>query len=93
MDRQVSGIEEAQRRRRPDYGSDQSALGEAKGFLANLISDGPLPVKQVKKAAQDAGVVWRIVRRAQAARDILSRKCSNEWAWQLPTDPVKVANT
>jgi putative DNA primase/helicase len=49
-------------------------LEEAKRFLADLLADGPLPVKTIKADADGAGFSWATIRRAQKALGIEARK-------------------
>jgi len=50
-----------------DDGVDGDSLADAKRFLLDLLADGPLPSKQVKLDATDAGYSWATIRRAQKA--------------------------
>lgn len=45
---------------------DQSALSEAKEFLANLLSDGPRSVKEIETEACDAGLALRTIQTARS---------------------------
>jgi hypothetical protein len=66
-------------------------LEEAKRFLADLLADGPLPVKTIKTDADGAGFSWATIRRAQKALGIKARKEGGAfggkgaaWKWYLP---------
>jgi len=67
-----------------------SALTEAEQFLRDCLADGPVPVRNVRRIAGDAGLSWATVRRAQASLGIRSTRVSEggggagQWVWQLP---------
>jgi hypothetical protein len=63
-------------------------LGEAKGFLLDLLAEGPVRQQAVKAEAREAGLAWRTVERA---REVLGVKSSrkgwgpgSECYWNLP---------
>ena len=64
-----------------------SALSEAKGFLSGLLGDGPLPVKTVKREADEAGHAWATIRRAATILGVQSEKArgsmTGRWEWCL----------
>lgn len=60
-------------------------LAEAKSFLADLLADGPVPVKAIKADADGAGYSWASIRRAQKA---IGAEASKEgmkagWVWSI----------
>lgn len=59
---------------------------DAEVFLADLLSDGPIPTKQIKADADGAGYSWATIRRAQKSCGILAEKASMKdgWKWRLP---------
>lgn len=66
-------------------------LAHAKRFLADLLSDGPLPSKQVEEDAKGAGFSWATIRRAANAIGVEHRKEGGAfggrgavWKWYLP---------
>jgi len=64
-------------------------LGDAERFLADLLSDGPLPTKTIKADADGAGYSWATIRRAQKSLGIDARReggigKSGSWVWVLP---------
>lgn len=61
-------------------------LADAKRFLADLLSDGPLPVKAIKGDADGAGYSWATIRRAQKSLGIEAVKEGMKagWVWKLP---------
>jgi putative DNA primase/helicase len=66
-------------------GGNESALSEAKQFLADLLVV-PQPMTSVRAAAQDAGYAWATIRRAQRDLGVVSRKSgmSGSWIWSRP---------
>lgn len=63
-----------------------SALSEAKRFLVETLSDGPLAFVDVKAAAEAAGISTTTVRRAKNVLGVEARKngMKGGWAWSLP---------
>ncbi|SDG72190.1 AAA family ATPase [Propionivibrio dicarboxylicus] len=61
-------------------------LADAKRFLADLLSDGPLPTKTIKVDADGAGYSWATIRRAQKALGIEPAKEGMKagWVWRMP---------
>ena len=61
-------------------------LSDAKRFLADLLTDGPLPTKTVKADADGAGYSWATIRRAQKALGIEPAKAGMKggWVWAMP---------
>ena len=81
----------------PDSNGD--SVHDAKVFLADLLSDGPVPVKAVKADAEGAGYTWATIRRAQRAIGVEAVKegghfggSAQKWVWRLPTgsSPLKM---
>jgi putative DNA primase/helicase len=64
----------AQAEAAPDAGEPDGALGDAAGFLRALLSDGPVPSKQVRADADGAGHSWATIRRAAAKLGVEARK-------------------
>jgi putative DNA primase/helicase len=64
----------------------KSALEEAKQFLIDLLADGGMGPKEIRKAADDAGLTWATVRRAKGLLGIKSCKAGMDagWVWALP---------
>lgn len=74
---------------------ERSARDEAKDFLRALLSDGPVPAKQIQKDADDAGHNWKTVQRAKKDLGIIAEKIggyfakgAQRWVWKL-SDPLK----
>jgi hypothetical protein len=77
----------------PTEDGDGNTIGDAKGFLVDLLASGPVPSKQVRAEATEAGLSWATVRRAQKALGIKAEKQggffggqaeSQKWVWTLP---------
>lgn len=58
---------------------------DAEQFLASLLADGPVPVKQVKGDAAGAGHAWRTVERAKKSLGVEAVKVGLKegWVWRL----------
>jgi len=69
-----------------DDPDEHSALQEAKDFLTELLANGPLPAKQIKREADEAGHAERTIKRAKAVLGIKARKAGmkDPWLWHLP---------
>jgi KaiC/GvpD/RAD55 family RecA-like ATPase len=63
-----------------------SALGGAKAFLSELLAEGAMNAKRVRREANDAGHSWASVRRAQKALGVVTTKRGMDegWDWSLP---------
>lgn len=76
---------------------DRSAFNEAIEVLQEILSEGPLPVKEVNKLAADAGVSKRTLRRAKEQLDVTSRKMGGgphaAWHWELPDGMDRLMDT
>lgn len=57
-------------------------LTDAKSFLVDLLSNGPMPVKAIKADADGAGYSWATIRRAQKALGIEAHKEGMKGGWQ-----------
>lgn len=73
--------------------SKESALAEAKSYLAALLANGPLPSELIKEKAGDAGYSKATIRRAKEALEIEAvKEGKKQWLWQLPSltqkDPI-----
>jgi AAA domain len=75
-----------------DARRDAEARDDAVDLLRELLADGPLPVGEVKKLTEDAGVTASTLRRAKEHLGIRSDRARDEagkttgWTWRLPTD-------
>lgn len=65
---------------------ERSALGEAKAWLRDLLTDGPRPAKEVEAAAREAGHALKTVKRAKRALKVQSAKIGRDgrWYWLPP---------
>jgi hypothetical protein len=82
-----------------DHGGHPAAGAEAQEFLQELLSSGPVPQKDVKAAAEGAGIAWATVRRAkntlgvEAIRETDHEfgKGAGRWLWSLKvlTEPLR----
>src|SRR5580693_6135488 len=78
-------LAEAETIKDKDKDEDKAAsLREATDFLTDLLLDGPLPTKEVRAAARDAGQAWRTVERAKSTGNR-----SAGWPWMLPQGELR----
>ena len=70
-----------------DMGDDDEsgALADAREFLADILKNGAISAKEIKQAAQDAGLSHATLRRAKKALNIRAVKggMSGGWNWQI----------
>jgi hypothetical protein len=66
--------------------SERSKLDEAKVFLQDVLSDGPIASAEVEKDAKGAGIASATLKRARAALGIKPTKASfgGGWLWSRP---------
>jgi hypothetical protein len=70
----------------------QRARTAAKEFLRESLANGPLPVKDISRRADEAGVSWKTVMRAASALGVRKSKVGKpsdpkqHWVWCLPTE-------
>jgi len=60
-----------------------SAKGDAAAFLIDALVDGPVLSNKIYKAAQDAGIADRTLKRAKSALMIRSIKVDGERGWHM----------
>jgi hypothetical protein len=55
-------------------------------WLRDVLAGGPVPVRQIKEAAEQAGMSWATVRRAADTLGVSAEKLGfgDGWAWRLP---------
>ena len=65
---------------------DSGALSEAKQFLRDILSGGPVAAKVIKAEADGAGQSWASIRRAKTALGVEVNKSGMEgpWVWAMP---------
>lgn len=69
---------------------DRESLPDAKRFLHDLLSDGPMSVNDIKRNADGAGYSWATIRRAQQKLGVKAQKEGGHfggyqrWLWALP---------
>lgn len=65
---------------------DRGELTGAIEFLREELTDGGVLVKQLRKAADNAGQAWRTVQRAKTVLGVVSSKQGmlGGWIWRLP---------
>jgi putative DNA primase/helicase len=64
-----------------------AARDEAKKFLSDLLSAGPMPRKEIDDAAEGNGISERTLFRAKAELNVIARRIGGSkgsWSWQLP---------
>jgi putative DNA primase/helicase len=69
---------------------ERSALQEAMYVLYSLLTDGPVPAREVIQLAARAGVCKRTLDRAKKGLGVVARKRGSgpgsRWTWELPAD-------
>ena len=72
-------------------GGASSALGEAVDWLRDVLSDGPVPGKEVKRRAQNDGIAHRTLDRAKKRLGVVAAPDGyrGPWSWRLPDGPPK----
>ncbi len=75
----------------PDEQEDGSVLKEAEALLNALLADGPMPAKEAKREAREAGVSERSLIRAKEKLGITSNKRGmyGPWYWSLASHDSK----
>jgi hypothetical protein len=73
---------------------ERGVLGEATDFLKQYLADGPKNSKATQKAAEDAGLAPRTLRRAREKLKIKPQKSrvTSQWVWALPEHAEAGAN-
>ncbi len=66
---------------------------DATSWLRDLLADGPISVKEVRRHANDAGFAWRTMGRARQRAGVVSRRAgfgeTTTWALGSPSVPSK----
>ncbi len=70
-----------------EQAEDRSERQDACDWLREVLADGPVPAKDLKRWASDAGHAWRTVERAKKAAGVVPRKSTfaGGWRWGLET--------
>ena len=61
---------------------------EARNFLEEILSDGPVLAREVQEKADEEGILTRTLKRAKKTLDVESEKESFDgpWMWKLPKE-------
>jgi len=72
----------------PTDAEGQGALADAKDVVADLLADGPMAAKDLKRRVMDEDVSERTFRRARQALGCVKRKAGMRggWTWELPAN-------
>lgn len=74
-----------------DDGEDRTARAEAEDWLRSELASEPLPAREVKRRAREAGISPRTLDRAKASLRVKAERvgfgASGAWQWSLPTRP------
>jgi hypothetical protein len=68
----------------------KTARNDAKKFLSELLTKGPVKASDIIKAAENRGYSIRTIERAKEELDIISKKdgTNGEWSWHMPVSAV-----
>lgn len=83
----------------PGSSEERNALDEAADWLEEVLSNGAMAARDIKRAAVDAGMSWRTVERAKAKLGVRSGRSSTgntgagSWLWELPRQGPHTQNT
>ena len=69
-------------------GQDRSERDEAVEFLRDVLSDGPVPAKDIQRSARELGIAHRTLRRAKTELKVRADRegygSDGKWLWILP---------
>ncbi len=69
--------------------AERSERDEAKDFLREVLAEGPVSAKAIKRQAEAAGISERTLKRGKSDLGIMARKRSfggeDAWIWELPS--------
>ncbi len=69
-------------------GNDSPKQSEAEKFLREVLSDGPLSAKEVRRQGNEAGISWRTIERAKKKLHVTARRTGFGkdafYEWSLP---------
>jgi hypothetical protein len=63
---------------------EAKALQQAELFLAQKLTKGPRPVRELQREARADGISERTLDRAKRALGAIARKEKSGWTWLLP---------
>jgi hypothetical protein len=71
-----------------DEGDTGGARGAAEAFLRELLAGGPVSAKDARRQADEAGIAWRTLRRAQVALGVRATRigglgAEGRWYWEM----------
>ncbi len=71
----------------PTEDTEGGQMGDAKAFLRDVLSDGPVAANDAKEAAKEAGIAGRTLERAKKALGVISKKQGFDggFVWSLPS--------
>jgi putative DNA primase/helicase len=73
----------------PERDTDMSATEQAAEFLRDMLKDGPIPSKQLKADAAEAGHSWTTIKAAKQQIGVKARRegfgKDGGWVWHLPS--------
>ncbi|MEW8548587.1 MAG: AAA family ATPase [Candidatus Thiodiazotropha sp.] len=74
-----------------DDSEHKSAMAEAMNFLTDLLKEGPVLSKEIKKDVEQAGLSWATIKRAKKSLGIEANKdgMDGKWSWSLPPKGLK----
>jgi hypothetical protein len=72
----------------PTDSEERGVLTEAMDFLRDALTEGATPALAVVKAAREAGIAERTLKRAKRELRCQSMKDGAAWFWQLPDVPA-----
>lgn len=74
-----------------DTPSERTERQSAADWLRELLTPGPLAVKEIKAQARNAGFCWRTVERAKSSAHAIAKRAgfgsTGEWTWELSHTP------
>lgn len=69
----------------PDERTEREGAAD---WLRDVLADGPVPAKHIRKQCDDAGHAWRTVQRARTAIGATTRRegfgAGARWVWEIP---------
>jgi hypothetical protein len=74
----------------PSNDEERSARDEAVEFLRDVLAGCPMPAREVKRLAREAGIAERTLDRARKRAGVVTRKegFGGKWVWALTSSPT-----